>query len=268
LELGGTGTLIDLGANIGTIAMAVAAAGSNVIAVELLPSNCLRLMLAALVNGFSHVRVVQAAVSSTDGVLPFSGDEAWGTVVEDGKQQAVALRLDTLLMDSARENPTLLRPPFALKIDIEGHEYHALIGAERFLADHRPIVIFESIERNNGIERTRECKDLLIGDGYHLFMLRERLLIPKSASDVQEELVGDFVAVPRERVGTMQERFIGFEIRQPTTEERLRWLVTLSRETDEHKRHALQVIDALAQDDDAFAAASAGLRLEIIAALG
>jgi FkbM family methyltransferase len=246
----------------------VAAAGSSVIAVEMLPGNCLRLMLAALANGFSRIRVVQAAVNSSDGMLPFSGDEAWGTVVKDATQQAVALRLDTILTDAARENPTLLRPPFALKIDIEGHEYQALLGADRFLADHRPIVIFESIQRDDGIETTRDCKDLLIAGGYHLFMLRERLLIPKAASDIQEELVGDFVAVPSERVGTIRERLVGFEIRQPTMEERLRWLVTLSKETNEHRQHAIRVIDTLGQDDAAFAAASADLRLEIIAVLG
>jgi hypothetical protein len=42
LDLGGVATLIDPGANVGTIAMAVAAAGSNVIAIEMLPGNCLR----------------------------------------------------------------------------------------------------------------------------------------------------------------------------------------------------------------------------------
>jgi FkbM family methyltransferase len=222
---------------------------------------------AALANRFSRFRVVQAAVSSSDGMLSFSGDEAWATVVKCGNQQALTMRLDTILMDVGRENPDLLRPPFALKIDIEGHEYQALLGASRFLAEHRPLVLFESIERKDGVERTKECKELLIASGYHLFMLRERLLIPKSVNDVQEALVGDFAAVPSERTDGMRERFVGFEIRQPTMEERLRWLVTLSKETDQHRRHAIRVIDTLGQRDLAFAEASADLRMDIVAAI-
>jgi FkbM family methyltransferase len=270
LELGGAGTLIDLGANIGTVALPVAAAGSAVVAVEPLPGNCLRLLLAALANGLPHLRVVQAAAGAADGLLPFSGDEAWGAVAAAGagRQEVVALRLDTILADAARENPALLRAPFALKIDVEGHEYEALLGAEGFLAEHRPVVVFESIEMGEGIEKTRRCKELLAGRGYRLFLLKERLLVPKSPADVQEELVGDFVAVPEERAGATLDRLVGYKVRQPTTGERLRWLAALAGEAEEHRRHALRVIDALARDDPGFAAASADLRRRVAAALG
>jgi FkbM family methyltransferase len=268
MELGGTGTLVDLGANIGTISLPVAAAGSSVIAVELLPGNCLRLTLAALVNGLTRMRTVQAAVSARDGLLSFSGDEAWGTVGGSTGQQAVALRLDTILADAARENPALLRPPFALKIDVEGHEHEALLGADRFLGEWRPLVVFECIQLGEGIEKSRLSKQLLVDRGYALFMLRERLLVPKCPTDVQEELVGDFVAVPQERVATMLDRFQGYEIRQPSTEERLRWLNVLIGETDEHCRHAARVIERLSGDDAGFAEASAPLNRIITERLG
>lgn len=94
------------------------------------------------------------------------------------------------------------------------------------------------------------------------------VLIPKKPDDVKQELVGDFLAIPGERVASMAERFAGFEIRQPTLVERLRWLETLRRDTADHQRHALKVIDAIAQDDAAFSVASADLRTGIEAALG
>src|SRR5436190_6210065 len=39
--LGGSGTLVDVGANIGSIAIPAAVAGSSVIAIEMSPPNCL-----------------------------------------------------------------------------------------------------------------------------------------------------------------------------------------------------------------------------------
>src|ERR1700730_14877513 len=92
------GTLIDLGANIGTVCLPVAAAGRRVIAVEMNPRNVLKLTLAALVNGFPNLRVVQAAVNDADSVVGPVGDATWGQVSNAADaQQAVGLQLDSIL---------------------------------------------------------------------------------------------------------------------------------------------------------------------------
>ena len=188
------------------------------------------------------MRVVQTAVGSVDDLLTYSGDEAWGTVSQGPGPQAVAMRLDTILDETALVMPTLLRPPFALKIDVEGHEYHALLGAERFLEQHRPTVLFESIETGGANDRTRECKDLLVSAGYSLFMLKDGILIPKTSADVQEELVADFSALPPGAVPPL-----GHEVRQPTTEERTAWLDALEAVSPDHKHHAERVRARLAE---------------------
>jgi tRNA G37 N-methylase Trm5 len=81
------GTLIDLGANIGTVCLPVAASGRRVIAVEMNPRNVLKLALAALVNRFPNLRIVQAAVTDTDGVVGHVGDAAWGPGVQRGGRE-------------------------------------------------------------------------------------------------------------------------------------------------------------------------------------
>src|SRR5690348_6657104 len=48
--LGGAGSLVDVGANIGLVSIAAAVHGSPVVAVEMLPENCLCLSLAVLHN--------------------------------------------------------------------------------------------------------------------------------------------------------------------------------------------------------------------------
>jgi FkbM family methyltransferase len=37
-----------------------------------------------------------------------------------------------------------------IKVDVEGGEYHALLGAERTIAHHRPVIIFEASARSTG----------------------------------------------------------------------------------------------------------------------
>ena len=69
--LRGEGTLIDLGANIGTVCLPVAAAGSRVVAVEMLPSNSLKLTLAALVNQFPHFLSCKRQQTNLEGIVGF-----------------------------------------------------------------------------------------------------------------------------------------------------------------------------------------------------
>ena len=77
--LRGNGTLIDVGANIGTISLAVGATGSRVIALEMLPGNTMKLTLGAAVNRLPHFRVVQAAVTDHDGCIGYVGECSVGT---------------------------------------------------------------------------------------------------------------------------------------------------------------------------------------------
>jgi hypothetical protein len=37
-----------------------------------------------------------------------------------------------------------------IKVDVEGGEYHALLGAERTITTHRPVIIFEASARSTG----------------------------------------------------------------------------------------------------------------------
>lgn len=247
--LRGRGTLIDLGANIGTVTLPVALAGSHVIAVEMLPNNCLKLSFASLVNEFINIRIIQAAVTSSDKLINYSGEEAWALVSSvNTASEAVGYRLDTILAMLRLTEPNFLEEPFAVKIDIEGHEFHSLIGAELFFEQHRPIVVFESIEFQHlgQNQHSKTCKIFFEQQNYKLFLIRANILIPRKSADFQEGQVSDFLAVPAELLSLMSSFWHDYEIRELSLKERVTWVAQMAAETVPSRRiHAVQIITEL-----------------------
>ncbi len=140
-------TMVDVGANIGVYTLACAkivGPRGRVIAVEAAPPLVDQLRQNVKRNGFGHVSVVSTAIRSetADGtlVLPVGGN--WGMFtlgeVEGAECYRVATRrLDDVLRDEQAERIDLV------KMDIEGSEYHALLGACELLERARPSFIIE-----------------------------------------------------------------------------------------------------------------------------
>jgi FkbM family methyltransferase len=123
--LGGTGTLLDIGANIETISVPVAQSGSSVMAVEIIPANCLKLWTSGVANNLTNLEIIQAAASDIDGLLNYRGEEVSGAISADGKgPQALCLRVDSILAHAAS-----VAEPLIFKIDVEGYESAVLVGA-------------------------------------------------------------------------------------------------------------------------------------------
>lgn len=248
--LNGTGTFIDVGANIGTICVPVALSGSNVIAVELLPANCLRLFLAAIHNQLPNLRIVQAASTSENCLLPYGGSEAWGHIVPGGERIAVGLSLDTIVDFQLLCEASFVRAPVVVKIDVEGHELEVLQGACELLDRYRPLVIFESIEMADADKtRTRAVKSLLTARGYSLYLQRGSILIPRGVTDLQEGLVSDFLAIPTEVISELS---LPYEVRPLRTEERLAWIQEMVCNEAPHRRHAIGFIKVCFEQDPTF----------------
>lgn len=253
--LKGEGTLVDVGANIGTISVPVAASGSRVIAVEMNHANCLRLWTAAALNRLSNIYIVQAAASDYDGTLTYEGSEAWGYVSDKGTS-AICLRLDTMRI------ATSISEPLAIKIDVEGHEPAVLRGARHILAQCRPAVLFECIEIEGSIGNARASKEILEAAGYVLFLQRGNVLVPRTSKDPQEGYVADFLAVPVERRDIVGG--IGAEVRSLTNEERAVWIREMAAfPVNTHQRHAAKMLLRWSLDEAALCRAS----LDIVPAL-
>jgi FkbM family methyltransferase len=131
--------VIDVGAHLGTFTRVALKRGARqVVAVEPDPVNatCLRQTFAPEIAG-GRVRLVQAAAWHSPGSLTFEigGASQTGRVGHSGGGGSVIVRAVTL--DHMVDELRLARVDF-VKMDIEGAERHALAGARRLLAAHKP----------------------------------------------------------------------------------------------------------------------------------
>ncbi len=92
-------------------------------------------------------------------------------------QSVQAITLDQYVADGHR-------PPTVIKIDIEGGEYDALVGAEKLIASHKPRIIMEVWGGDMGKKYSQNAVTKLQGMGYRAYaFLGDGALSPESIHD-------------------------------------------------------------------------------------
>lgn len=122
---------LDIGASIGLFSLLAASLGSDVVAVEPNPYNLHLLNLSRYVNGFADMVIIPCAASDGYGLVRFVG-KSNGQIVEDG---------DILVPKSTVDS--MVKSVSVIKIDVEGHELHAVRGMKQVIETHRPVVFTE-----------------------------------------------------------------------------------------------------------------------------
>ena len=139
-------SVVDIGANIGYFTMLAASlVGSEgrVLAVEPNPRNVRLLEASRRANHFNHVTVAQTAAGRETGLLTLNTSFSNGTTSappdELGQflitESVPCMRIDALL--NAGDQVDLI------KVDVEGAEFNALLGAEETIRRCRPLIISE-----------------------------------------------------------------------------------------------------------------------------
>ncbi|VIO65468.1 hypothetical protein CI1B_05700 [Bradyrhizobium ivorense] len=126
------GTFVDLGANVGTYALALArdvGPTGKVIAIEPHPVTHARLAFNTAASGYTQVRLVAAAAGPTDGELMIEtdGDNLGASHIVTGTPTGKAFKVPSLRLQRILEEAGA-RQVDALKIDVEGFEDRVLIG--------------------------------------------------------------------------------------------------------------------------------------------
>jgi FkbM family methyltransferase len=144
----------DVGANAGYFALLLARASGlkgKVLAFEPDPSNLVKLRHHLQINGVANVSVMPLAVSDRDGEAEFVCAASMGRISSRGSMLVRTTRLDQF--------PT----PDLIKMDIEGEEALALLGAQRILSERRTIWFIEL----HG-DQAKPCIDFLKTNGYRV----------------------------------------------------------------------------------------------------
>jgi FkbM family methyltransferase len=187
--LGPADTVVDVGANVGTLTLAAAALvgpEGRVWSIEAHPRTLRYLCANVAANGFTNVRTVHAAAGESEGFLRLTDSrlDDQNRVSANGHGVLVPVRR---LDDLVPEGPVRL-----LKIDVEGFELSVLRGA-RELLDRTDYVYFEYgalayARYGYGLD---DVRGLLGASGFGLFEVAEGELRPfATATGDHQNLVG------------------------------------------------------------------------------
>ena len=152
------GVFVDVGANVGTYAMALArqvGSGGKVIAIEPHPVTHARLAFNRAASGFTQVDLVAAAAGPGDGelLIETDGDNLGASHIVSGEPTGHAIRVPSLRLQRILGDAGVDHVD-ALKIDVEGFEDRVLTG---FFRDAPPslwprAVVIEHLSRNEWLD--------------------------------------------------------------------------------------------------------------------
>ena len=138
------GTLVDVGAHIGFVVIAIARARPDVrvVALEPHPGNVDRLLGNVALNPGVEVEIEPVAAGRVPGQAMLSDEAGEGTdyhrIVAPGSNGSIEIGVETLDRLAGERGIDRID---VLKLDVEGHEPEALAGAAELLADRRVGVV-------------------------------------------------------------------------------------------------------------------------------
>jgi FkbM family methyltransferase len=163
------GVLVDVGANVGTYALALAqnvGAHGKVIAIEPHPVTHTRLAFNTAASRFAQVKLVQAAAGADDGelLIETDGDNLGASHIVASDSSGKAIKVPSLRLQRILDEAGVGRVD-ALKIDVEGFEDRVLTG---FFGDAPPslwprAVVIEHLSRD---EWQSDCIADMVARGY------------------------------------------------------------------------------------------------------
>lgn len=161
---------VDVGAHVGHYAVRCSSLCEKVVAIEVNPDTLKGLRKNIEVNGLSNVEVLPYAASDAKGYVRLENPHdslAGGStrIVDSASGRFPCDTLDELLSDLPRVD--------LIKMDIEGHEGKALLGATDVLLDHRPTIVLEMHHKMYGVEVQATVEQVLDETDYDYMVIHE-----------------------------------------------------------------------------------------------
>lgn len=138
--------VLDIGANIGFFSLLSASlvgeAGA-VFAIEPNMNNCRFIQASKDLNCFENILIMQMAAHSSTGILSMNSSYSNGTTSSVSNDLDILMRSNTVAAIQLDNIKELDKGVDFIKIDVEGAEYHALLGAIELIRKFRPVIVSE-----------------------------------------------------------------------------------------------------------------------------
>lgn len=164
---------IDVGSNIGNHAIYFSRYFEKVFAIE--PSKIAYkiLKLNIQMNNIKNIVTKNIALSSNHSIKKFNDSHKYNLSVSSTsfiKNKTQLIRLETFKGDDVFAN---IKNIGLIKLDIEGHEYDAILGMKKIIAKNMPIILFEA---NKESKYTNSTFGLLNKMGYSFWAIEDERL--------------------------------------------------------------------------------------------
>jgi len=205
--------IIDVGANIGTIAIPIAKItknkGVDIIACEASNYIFTKLEENVSLNNLDNIILVNKAIYNVKKSITIF--EQQSDSINQGlssiyKNQDIGkyneIEVEAIPLDDLIQEYNLTKPISIIKIDVQGPEYEVIMGADLIIKKFKPIIIFEYEDeyQTNPRERKENIESLLNDHGYKIFMINQRMDNIRPAILFDKYLNTNLIAVPFDKL--------------------------------------------------------------------
>jgi FkbM family methyltransferase len=184
--------VLDIGANIGYYTMLSASlvlSSGSVTAIEPNPDSAKLLEASRRANSFDNVTVLQVAAGREPGLLVFHG--TFGDAMTSAAPDDAAALINSMTVPSFRVDDLI--PPNKnidlVKIDVEGAEYNALLGASALIKRCHPTIVSEfspnTMPGISGVDG-RQYLRFLLDFGYKVAVIEDGGTLKECGTDPEK----------------------------------------------------------------------------------
>jgi len=160
-------TIIDGGAFLGSFTLLAAKLTGPeglVIAFEPDPSNAATLKRHVKLNDIQNVVIIEKGLWSSETVLHFEANKLLASKFTQGDEAPGGLKIPVTSLDIVLQEKTVRN--LFIKMNVEGSEMEALIGAKQTVLNHKPYFIIRTDHYVNGEQTFHAVEKILDGYGY------------------------------------------------------------------------------------------------------
>ncbi|MEW5685782.1 MAG: FkbM family methyltransferase [Pseudomonadota bacterium] len=168
-------TFIDVGANIGAIALPVSRQAKRVIAIEAHPDLANILKQNVHENEITNIDVIHAAAGATRGDVNFPAmplDSTGNFGMSGFGREGELIKIQMMTLDEISPPDTAM-----IKVDVEGYEHEVLAGAKDTLRIKRPHLL---VEVSADSLSTQPTIDILTSSNYQLYWFVDPFVTPRA----------------------------------------------------------------------------------------